>query len=221
MSNIKNMVGKRYGRLNVIRLFEMRPRKGGSLAYWLCQCDCGNQKSIAGSSLRNGMTQSCGCLQIERLQEAIITHGHTLGGRQTKEYIAYRALLDRCYNPKNKDYYNYGKRGIAVCERWLGNGGFENFMKDMGYAPSNKHTIDRKDNNENYNVKNCRWATRAEQARNKRNAARDGNTAVTDLAMLHGFKYHTLMDRFRSGDRGTALIRPLKTLSINWKVERR
>jgi hypothetical protein len=111
-----------------------------------------------------------GGLFLLRKREVInvgkIIHGHAQGGTTSHEYSIWSTMIQRCTNPKNKRYEYYGGRGITVCERWISS--FENFIEDMGYKPSSKHSIDRIDNNKGYSPDNCRWGTIQEQSRNKR-----------------------------------------------------
>lgn len=120
---------------------------------WLCKCDCGKTKTIVGSELTGGGTVSCGCVHI--------THG----GSGTAEYIAWTNLLSRCKNKNHPSYKNYGGRGITVCEEW---DKFERFLSDMKERPSSKHSIDRIDNDGDYEITNCRWVTWNIQMSNKR-----------------------------------------------------
>jgi hypothetical protein len=205
-TKIENMVGQRYGRLLVIGIDTPKPKSAMRVK---CRCDCGAEKSIVFYSLRDGATRSCGCLWLEKSKNGLLrrTHGKT----GTKIFNTYNGMKNRCLDHKNKEYKNYGGRGITVCKRWLsGDGnrsGFECFLSDMG-EPSNELSLERINVDGNYESENCKWASAGEQAVNKRNTARDGSQIVRDLALKHGIKYHTIMDRFRRGERGKKLIRP-------------
>lgn len=129
-------------------------------AQWYCVCSCGRNVVVRGDSLTSGNTKSCGCLQRSRASKANLTHGQT----SSPTYLSWAAMLGRCNNPNNNRFYTYGARGIKVCKRWKG---FENFLIDMGERPKGK-TLDRVDVNKGYSLKNCRWATRKQQANNKR-----------------------------------------------------
>lgn len=129
---------------------------------WNCVCSCGNKCVVSTNNLRNGHTQSCGCYLKERCSEMNSTHGKS----KIKEYYVWKTMKSRCKNKSNGSYKNYGARGIMVCERW--DNSFENFINDMGLRPSDKHSIDRIDNDGNYEPSNCRWADIFEQAGKKR-----------------------------------------------------
>jgi hypothetical protein len=149
---------KRFGFLVATNITES---KNGSI-YVKCLCDCGNEKLIVKNSLLRGITKSCGCLRDSKIRTIKISHGLS----KTKAYRAYTGIKQRCYNKKGKSYNDYGGRGILVCDSWIKS--FDNFLNDMGFPPTCKHSIDRIDVNKNYEPNNCRWATRIEQGRNTR-----------------------------------------------------
>lgn len=154
-----NLTGKRFGKLIVIKHIEKDKYKHHK---WLCLCDCGKEKFIRNDHLKNGDTKSCGCIQRERATK----HGHYKNNKQSKEYRTWNHMIQRCSNPNFQYYKNYGGRGIKFCKHWLK---FPNFLKDMGKSPGSGYSIDRIDNDGNYCKSNCRWTTRKEQGRNKRN----------------------------------------------------
>lgn len=150
-----------YGFLTVLEPNSERSEKGVRLN--LCKCKCGNIKLVSSSHLKNGDTVSCGCYGKAQRLKAHIKHG--LCKREDRRtYNTWTHMIDRCYNKENINYHNYGGRGIKVCDRWLK---IENFIEDMGYRPKGT-SIDKINNNGNYEPGNCRWATNAEQSRNKR-----------------------------------------------------
>lgn len=153
-----NITGNRYGRLVVVSYLG----KKGKSHLWNCRCDCGQEKIIYANNLKKGDSKSCGCLQKEIVSIKNTTHGMT----ETPMYDVWQSMKWRCVNPENHNYKHYGGRGITVCERWLHS--FENFFADMGLRPSPELSIDRIDNNGNYELSNCRWATKGEQNSNTR-----------------------------------------------------
>ena len=158
MSALKDITGQVFSYLTVIKRFGSN--KGGN-ATWLCACKCGIEVVVLGNELRNGHTKSCGCYGAEARKISLTTHGKT----KTKEYGVWRGMRERCNNRKHVYWKNYGGRGIKVCERWRNS--FSNFLDDMGNVPPGK-TLDRIDNDGDYEPNNCKWSTREEQEANKR-----------------------------------------------------
>jgi hypothetical protein len=143
----------------------------------------------------------------EAMNATNLTHGQARKGNHTKEYRSWAAMIARCYNTKNKEYFRYGGRGILVCGEWRSS--FVKFFADLGPAPSPNHTLDRINPDLGYSPDNCRWATPLEQGRNKRTTHRYEGKSLSEWAEWHGINYFTLMDRWRRGDRGTRLFRPV------------
>lgn len=168
MGKVIDLAGQKFGRLVVLSRAEND--KFGN-AHWLCQCDCGAVHTVRGLDLRSGHSRSCGCLQRERAEvsaTANATHGHARTGKHSPEYWAWINMRKRCLNPSATSYEDYGGRGITVCDRWRdAHGGFESFLADMAPRPEGM-TLDRINNDGDYEPGNVPWATPKQQANNRR-----------------------------------------------------
>lgn len=147
-----------YGRLTILSEYTLDGRR-----YCRCECKCGKECNIRKDSILTGRTQSCGCLLSESATIRATKHGMSY----STELKVYRGMITRCYYRSHGSFHRYGGRGIKVCERWQGEGGFENFVKDLGLRPSSDYTLERKDNDGDYTPENCIWGTKEEQYSNK------------------------------------------------------
>lgn len=131
----------------------------------------------------------------------MLKHGHCLTTKRTKEWRCWAKMRERCNNPAASCYKNYGGRGISVCERWMNS--YPMFFQDMGYAPSPKHTLDRINNDGNYEPSNCRWSNRYEQMRNTRRnhfvEFNGENKTLAEWEGITGIKYYTIIYRLKAG----------------------
>ncbi len=153
--------GKRFGEWVVLKEINKRICKN---VVWLCQCQCGIIKEVAGHNLKSGDSKSCGCHQYQDLSKKLTIHGHTLSGKMSRTYSTWQSVKSRCLNPNHHKYKYYGGMGVKICERWMK---FENFLKDMGEKPKGL-TIHRINPFGNYNPRNCKWADYFEQNGNRR-----------------------------------------------------
>lgn len=190
-----NLIGQHFGRLSVVeRIGYKHPNK--KHVYWLCHCECGGVAEVSTSVLRNGESASCGCLhkEVARMGKNNLKHGCTRGGKPIPEYSAWAHAKERCFNPKVRNYSSYGGRGITMCERWAKD--FAAFSADMGPRPSPQHSLDRKDNDGDYEPDNCQWATRKHQNQNQRRIVpviyQGREIILTDLARELGINYSSL-----------------------------
>jgi hypothetical protein len=196
-----DITNQRFGRLTVK---EQSTNSIHNRVRWVCLCDCGNEIVAIAGSLRNGDTRSCGCLHKETIGQIAFKHG----GSGTPENRAWQNMKTRCLNSNNHAYNDYGGRGISVCPEWRES--FETFYKYMGPRPSPAHTLERNNVNGNYEPGNCRWATRTEQARNKRNTHfvdfNGKRMSLSEVAEITGIGHSTLWDRKNRGMSSDCII---------------
>lgn len=186
--NFQDLTGRHFTRLIVLRL----ERSDGNNVYWLCRCDCGQERIVLGNNLRRGLSKSCGCYRDE------IRTKH--GKDKQREYKAWHAAKQRCTRPEVSAYPEYGGRGITMCDRWIDS--FETFFEDMGPCPPGL-SLDRIDNDGPYSPTNCRWTTQVVQQSNRRvtvMATHNGETLpLKEWARRSGEGYTTLLNRLKSG----------------------
>lgn len=182
----------KYGRLTLTG-----PRQGCRVE---CRCDCGAVKFVRLKQLQDGVVKSCGCLLKEKAAQRCIDRETTHGMSKVPEYNVWNAMRERCTNPKLRSFKDYGARGITVCERWSS---FENFYADMGPRPVPGMSLERMNNDGNYEPGNVRWATATEQARNRRSSVLvtfNGRTAtIAEWADRTGLSQLRISERLRAG----------------------
>lgn len=217
---MEDLTHKKFDRWRVISRAENTPQ---GQAQWLCRCKCGNKKVIKSILLRRGISKSCGCLRSELLVKRNTRHGHNPAGKPSPTYVAWFHMVQRCTNKNDKDYEDYGGRGIAICEKWLD---FKNFLADMGERPAGRRiSIGRKRNDEGYCSDNCRWETDSQQSRNRRNnrlITHNGETrCIADWADIVGVPATVIYTRLSQGwGEEKALTTPVRPWGPGKKLQR-
>lgn len=208
MGKFKDLTGQKFGRLTALE--SVGKDKFGQYL-WRCECECGKNCIVRGGSLTSGNTKSCGC-----------SHKEALTARNTKHRLTdaplYKKWLDiktRCFNPKRKDHKDYGGRGITMYPAWINDfKAFYDYVSQLEHFNEEGYTLDREDNDGNYEPGNLRYATKTEQARNQRSniiVEYDGREmTLAEASERSGIKFGTLWDRYKRGDRGEKLFRPVK-----------
>lgn len=199
--SLGDLTGKKYGRLTVIKKDE---EKSGRHIFWVCECSCGNTTTVRGDHIVSGRTRSCGCFKKENAY-------HTHGESKTRLFYIWSSMKERCNNPNNKRYNDYGGRGITISPEWQKYEDFRDWAYSSGYDES--LTLDRVDVNGNYEPNNCRWATMKEQQRNRRNnvyiTLGGEEKLLVEWCEIYGLPYDRIRERIRR--RGWSVERAFNT----------
>lgn len=205
--HIRDLTGRTFGRGTVLRRSEhdyIRPDGKGREVRWELRCECGNVYLARRSQLFSEKIMSCGCLKRDKSAKRLRRHGQS----ETPEYIVWAGMIARCENPSHRSYADYGGRGIRVCAKWRES--FPAFLTDMGKRPGSRYSVERIDNDGNYEPENCRWATDIEQANHRRGnriIEHDGESlTLAEWSRKLGISYGVIQSRL---DRGWPASRAL------------
>ena len=207
-----DLTGKRFGYITVLRRYGHSKNE----VTWLCKCDCGNKTVVVGQELRRGNTKSCGCFKGSLISIANTKHGGSKKHIKERLYRIWYGMKTRCEHSHSKPYKDYGGRGITVCDEWKKDySAFREWALANGYADD--LTIDRIDNNGNYEPSNCRWATIKEQSNNTRKNCylefRGEKKTASQWAELLGINVSTIYSRLKLGwSVEEALTKPIDIL---------
>lgn len=204
-----DITGKKFNRLTAIKRVGTHPTR--NVHIWEFMCDCGNIVNVCKSDAMHSAVKSCGCLNSERTRDRNYKHGNSIRGKKTKAYTSWVHMVQRCTNPKNKDYPNYGGKGLKIEEDWVKD--FSKFLEHIGDCPNEdeRWSLGRIDNNVGYVVGNVRWETDEQQARNKGMSSKNttGHTGV-HILKLGDLKYYVARVQRRDGGR--------KQKVFSWKI---
>lgn len=205
MGRSLELAGRRFGRLKVLHKVE----RAAAASHWLARCDCGVAKVVRNDALTSGRQISCGCHRREKIREALTAHGLS----HHPEHAIWRSMIHRCHAPKCRHFKDYGGRGIIVCDRWRfgedGRSGFECFLVDTGFRPSPESSLDRINNDGPYAPGNTRWATREQQANNRR----------SNRVVLYQGRELTLAQAVRAAGSVVTASAAASRLKNGWSVE--
>lgn len=213
MPKLINIVGIRFHRLLVLKQIHGSRKCPPKI---ICQCDCGNITTQFKSNVTSGKVKSCSCHKNQVAKENHTKHGLT----KTRTYNTWASMLQRCYNPKNKSFHNYGGRGIKVCDSWQNS--FEQFYADVGERPTSLHSLDRIDNNGNYEPNNVKWSLPYEQANNTRRnhilEYQDKKLSMSQAARMIGISYSKLKKRIYKGRTLQDIVNEFSTTAQAHKI---
>ena len=208
----QDLTGLTFGKLTVLGLNHKEKSKfGGYRYFYKCKCECGNSCIVLSHYLTEGETKSCGCLQKEKARECQLVHGW----KGTLAYRTWKGIKERCYNPHCFSYPRYGGRGIALGDEWLNNAqAFCEYVSKLEHYGERGYSLDRIDNNKNYEPENLRWATPKEQCRNRRSNIiveyQGQKMTLVEASEKSGINRATLLARMYRGETGEYLFRPVK-----------
>ena len=193
MSKVIYTKGEKIGNLIFLNKIESENKKRTIANF---RCECGKEFTCRMDSVKKHTTKSCGCQKKHFMSIGLKKHGHVVGGVKTPEYRSWQAMHARCYNPKHQNYERYQQLNITVCDEWKT---FDAFIADMGLKPSKEHTIDRIENTKGYCTDNCKWSTRKEQQRNRRDTTyiehNGERKSIPEWAEIYEINPNTLKNR--------------------------